>query len=127
MQTEAEQNIRFVIRILRYIGWPFAILFVAMATLGIALAPFVAFSKEGTIGMGIAIAAINIPFAVFFVWLLSVAKRMAQRDPSAKSPAINLSALMLLGFPLFTIVGILCLYKIRTFYDAYCTESHAIR
>jgi hypothetical protein len=127
METEAAQNIGFVIRILRYIGWPFAILFVAMTVIGILLFPVLAFSQNGSLGTAVLVALINVPFAAFFVWLLNVAKRMAQRDPNAKSPAINLSAVMLLGFPLFTIVGFMCLFKIQRCYDAYCAEQYAIR
>jgi hypothetical protein len=74
--------------------------------------------------MAAAVALMFVPFAAFFLWLLSVAKRMAQRDSTAKSPATNASSLLLLGFPLFTIVGIMCVYKIQKFYDAYCAEQY---
>jgi hypothetical protein len=127
METEAERNIRFVIRILRYIGWPFAVLFVGMAAVAVLLAPVLAFAKEGSIGMAVVIVVANLPFAAFFVWLLNVAKRMAQRDVTAKSPATNASSLLLLGFPLFTIVGIMCVFKIQRFYDMYCAEQYSTR
>jgi hypothetical protein len=127
METEAERNIRFVIRILRYIGWPFAILFVGMAVLGVLLAPVLAYAKEGSIGLAVMIVVATLPFAAFFVWLLNVAKRMAQRDINAKSPATNASSLLFLGFPLFTIVGIMCVFKIRRFYDMYCAEQVGTR
>ncbi len=125
METEAERNIRFVIRILRYIGWPFAILFVGMAAIGVLVAPVLAFAKEGSIGAAVVIVVTTLPFAAFFVWLLNVAKRMAQRDVTAKSPATNASSLLLLGFPLFTIVGVMCVFKIRRFYDMYCAEQYS--
>jgi hypothetical protein len=127
METEAERNIGFVIRILRYIGWPFAVLFVGMTALGVVLSPVLAFAKEGSIGMAVFIAVAFLPFAAFFVWLLKVAKRMAQRDLTAKSPATIISSLLLLGFPLFTIVGIMCVFKIRRFYDTYCAEQYSTR
>ena len=127
METEAERNIRLVIRILRYIGWPFAILFVGMAAVGALLAQFLVFANDDSIGAAVALVVTNLPLAVFFVWLLNVAKRMAQRDITAKSPATNASSLLLLGFPLFTIVGIICVFKIRRFYDVYCAEQYSTR
>jgi hypothetical protein len=122
METEPERNIRLVIRILRYVGWPFAILFVAMAGLGILLAPFLAFAGRGSLGVAAVTALTFLPFALFFIWLLRLTNRMAQRDPTAKSAATNVSSIMVLGFPLLTVVGIICVYKIRHFYDEYCEE-----
>jgi hypothetical protein len=127
METETERHIGFVIRILRYIGWPFAVLFVGMTALSVLLSPALAFAKGGSIGMAIVPTAALIPFAAFFVWVLRVAKRMSQRDPTANSPATNLSSLLVPGFPLFTIVGVMCLLKIRRFYDAYCAEQCSTR
>jgi hypothetical protein len=123
METESERNIRIVIRILRYVGWPFAILFVAMAGVGIVLAPFLAFADRGSLGLAALTPLMPLPFAIFFIWLLRLTNRMAQRDPTAKSPATNVSSMMIIGFPLFTIVGFMCVYKIRHFYDEYCEEQ----
>ena len=53
METEAERNIRLVIRILRYIGWPFAILFVGMAAVGALFAQFLVFANDDSIGAAV--------------------------------------------------------------------------
>ncbi len=83
METEAERQIRFVIRILRYIGWPFAVLTVPAAALSLLFAPFVAFVKGGSIGMALVLLCCA-PIAAFFLWMLRVAKRMTQREVKAK-------------------------------------------
>jgi hypothetical protein len=123
METEAERNIRFVIRIFQYIGWPFAIISVASAVVGIFIGLAVLVEgARGAIVAALLIAIIPLPFAALFLSILRVTRRMKDRDLSVKSAAVNVSALMFPGFPLFTLVGALCLYRIRNYYDAYCVE-----
>ncbi len=124
MPSEAERQIGFVIRILQYIGWPFSILFVPYALFIIILSVYTFLTDSnapyGTLFLGTLLFTL---IASFFVAHLRVARKMKQRDSSARLAGIALSTLMLLGFPLFTLVGLLCLRKITLHYDSYCNET----
>jgi hypothetical protein len=58
----------------------------------------------------------------FSIGLLRVAARMARHRPDARRKALVLSSLMLIGFPLFTLIGFLCIQKVNRHYEAYCQE-----
>jgi hypothetical protein len=119
----AESEIRFVIRILRWIGWLGGIPFVPLAILLTALFAY------SSIVEGKRLPADVVPGLILFDLLAClsiasgwVASGMARHRPSARLPALLLCGVMLLGFPLFTIVGIVCIRKVRRYYGAYCTE-----
>lgn len=54
--------------------------------------------------------------AVYSVAHIVVVNNMRRRTPGAMRAATVLCAIMMLGFPLLTIVGVLCIQKIRLFY-----------
>ena len=127
MQSEAERNVRVVIRIFQYIGWPFAVLFSAISLFGIPLIAIASLSDGfQTIVADFVMCSSLLLVTAFFVAVLLVARTMKARDPASKVWATILSILMLPMFPLFTVVGLICLYKIRTYYDQYCHERPAL-
>jgi hypothetical protein len=121
MPSKAEREIGFVIRILQYIGWPFSVLFVPLALVTILVSLYTALTDpEAPVGELLIGTFVFCLIAAFFVSHLLVARNLKLRVPSAGKAARILSAFMLLGFPLFTIVGVLCMSKISSNYNEYC-------
>jgi hypothetical protein len=52
-----------------------------------------------------------------------IATALANRNESVRRPARLMSCILLLGFPLFTIIGVICLWKIGRHFDIYCRAA----
>lgn len=123
---EAERQVQMVIRIFHYIGWPFFILMGAMTVMTLSLGVLaVAAGETEQIGFVLLGSLAFALLTLFFYAFIRVARQMRARNPKASGPATALSALMLLGFPLFTIVGVICLVVIMSKYAAYCAAQQA--
>ena len=110
----ADREIRGVVRVFRLIGGIGAVLYVPMA-----LVSFVQFARslltetpESAASMLI-VSLVNGGLAALFVMYLRVAGRLQRRGEGSKQWALAMSYVLLLGFPLFTIVGILCIRRIN--------------
>ena len=121
--SDAEREIRVVIRIYRLVGWVGSFIYVPMAisTASVLLYSLFARPIESPAALFFP-ACINLCGATVFVGYILIASRMARRSVRVRGKAFLLSYFMLLGFPLFTIVGIVCLRKLKRHYAVYCEE-----
>ena len=124
LDSEAAKQIRVVIRILRYIGWPLAILLCPLSLFFLTTTILFAFIRpDARLADGVVFGVILLGLSGYFVFALRVASRMARRDPNVRFKAYLVLTPLLLGFPLFTIVALLCMAKIGRYYGDFCEEA----
>lgn len=124
--TEAEQEIRFVIRIFRWIGWIGAVLYVPMPLLSILalIDSLMTEPRNSLFLVGVCLA--NCSFYALFISLLFGARKLVRRSKRALQWARGLCYLMMIiGFPLFTIVGAICIRKLNRHYDEFVSMAEA--
>jgi hypothetical protein len=120
----AARKIATVARIPSYLGWPFLVLWGAMAAFSLLLVPMALILKTDDPNRWWAIAAVPVCFALaMFAYLyVRTAKRMRARDPGVDKFAQLLLLPLLLGFPIFTIVSLYC-FVLLSHYPAYLYEA----
>ena len=120
----AAQKIATVARILSYLGWPFLILWGAMALVSVLLVPVALFVKTDDPERWWMLAAVPACFAAaWFAYLyVRTAKRLRARDPDAATTARLLVLPLLIGFPIFTVASLYCL-SLLSHYPAYLAEA----
>ncbi len=122
-QSEAARQVLTVVRVLLYIGWPLSLLLVPYLIFSMPVVGIMAMSDPKAPLGAIIIGFFGLVLlAVFSVFHIVVANRLRFRKPGAMRAAIALCCIMMLGFPLFTIIGASCLRKIRVFYPIYLHE-----
>jgi hypothetical protein len=126
--SDAERQIRVVIRVFRLTGWPLLILFGGIVVL-VVLTILTRIVADGVAGKPLPAELIPGPslLAIAGIGSISVASQLARRKPGARWQGYVLSLLMLLGFPVFTIVGVSCFLRIRRDYREYCEECFGAR
>jgi hypothetical protein len=110
-----------VIRVFRLLGWVALLVFLPWLLTSLALSAYefcVADQQEWRVlpGLNFGLAAAN----SYLIALLVTAHRMSRGHARAKRLAQSLCCIMLLGFPLFTLVGLILLRDIHRHYDAFC-------
>ena len=121
--SDAEREIHAVIRVFRLIGWVGVILWTpaVFGSMGVFIYSLFAATRESsTFFFGVSI--FHCSCAAIFLAYLRIASRMVKRRIEVRWKAILMCCLMLPGFPVFTVVGIICLWKVTRHYEAYCRE-----
>lgn len=98
--AEAEREIRFVIRVFRWIGWIGAVVYAPMPLLAILVLIDSLFRapRDSVFQMGVCLA--NCALYAVFVSFLFVAWSLARRSAGANRWARLLCYLMMIGFPI---------------------------
>lgn len=132
--TSADNEIRVVIRVLKWIGWPLTCFFGAAAILCAIAFPITIFSalpkdpsKVPTfILSGIAAIVLLLGIAYGFHGYVRLARKLQDRKPDvAKTVSQSLIPMMVLGFPIFTVIGFVVQQKIRLHYPVHLqSETH---
>ena len=110
----AIREIRSVVRVFRLIGWTSCLVcFLFFSMLATLIWRTLSFDDMivGLVTSGVFVSAVS---------YLRTATALKAGRLSSKRAAILLSCLLLLGFPLFTLIGIICLQKVRRHFDDYC-------
>ncbi len=117
-KVDARPTVQTVIRLFRWIGWPF--LFISGL---IALSAFVvSFDVRNAAHTGATIGAIiSVALFVYFVALLVAAELLKRGRCGAKWFCVALSALLLPSVA-FTIAGVYCIVALLNSYDDYCDQ-----
>jgi hypothetical protein len=124
----AEREIAVVVRVFRWLGCLGAVVFGLGAGIWICelSRSFLKYAPIGAEPVSTEIlfarSIVSLAMLGFSAALLRVAARMARHKPDARRKALILSSLMLIGFPLFTLIGFLCIQKVNRHYEAYCGE-----
>ena len=125
----AEEQIGFVIRILRIIGWLFSILFVPLAILMGALLIYnlIAGKQESLDTTTVVIVILVMVAAGLSVAHIIVAGQLKRRKPFAGKMAIVLFVVSLFSCNIvFQLVAVVCLIKICQHYEDYCLGDKRI-
>ena len=98
-----------VTRVYKWLGWVGAIIYVpivitCVAALALSLAGH---HEESPLVLAFA-SLVNGAILTLAVLLLLTSRRIAARDYSVRGRALILSCILMLGFPLLTVVGIIC-------------------
>ena len=117
-------QIRSVARVFKIVGWFGVIIYapiviVCVGSLLVTLAGYRVDSiliLAGATGFNGAILALAIQYVL-------TGRRISKNDLTARPRAIFLSYVMLIGFPVFTIIGIICCRNLRCYFDD--LSSHA--
>jgi hypothetical protein len=114
-------ELRRVIRIFRLLGWVLLLVFFPCLLIALAMCVLQILMLEREdwrmlLAMNSYFAAVN----AYLIALLVAAHRMSRGHTGAKRLAQSLCCIMLLGFPLFTLVGLILLRDIHRHYDAFC-------
>jgi hypothetical protein len=126
--STAEREIAVAVRVFRWIGRTGVVVFgLAVCVWGFEMSRsfFVSVRLERElVSTGVLCARLMVSLAMlgFSAALLRVAASMARHRPDARRKALILSSLMLIGFPLLTLIGFLCIQKVNRHYEAYCGE-----
>ena len=116
----AAKEVRTVSRVLRWFGVVVSVIYLAMSVSAtFALLVFVIAGRTKEI-IGILLPTLAC-WGVFYIgWTyVRVGKGLLLKKPKAYRAAMILLCLLLIGFPLFTLVGILCIVKLRNNYEDY--------
>jgi len=118
--SDSEREIRVVIRVFRRIGWFGTIIYVPMVVGPIGTLVYSLFveRQESSVVL-VGATLLNGIILSIFIAMLIAASRLKHRRPGALKWGSVLSCAMMIGFPLFTIIGVLCLRKLRQHYAAY--------
>ena len=113
--SKSEIRLRAVTRIYRIIGWFGIVLYVPIvltcAGSLIGILPLM-FPTESRLSLAGPLVFHSIFLALAVLYVLT-ARRIAARDFTVRRRAAALSFLMMIGFPIFTIVGIVCYRYLR--------------
>lgn len=126
--TDSEREIRTVARVFRWIGWVGVILYFPVIVMNVGALIYSLLVEPVNSPMVLAGASLlhgGILFVSFT--FLRTAKGLANKHPLSGRAAKVLSCILLLGFPLFTIVGAICLHKVRRHFSAFCQGNENIR
>src|SRR5690242_6548757 len=114
--TTAETEIQSVVRMLKIIGWPLTCLFGGIAVLSvgsIVVGAGLQLSKDPAgLPKYLLAGVLALAFLFALTWCvhgyIRLARRMEARDPDvAKAASQSLVPLMILGFPLFLVIGLI--------------------
>ena len=123
MVSEADQHIAFVIRIFRYIGWPFSVFSILLALFFFPLSVYGLLTQDNPPIVEAAIILTVIGCSIpFFLSFLLVVGKMKRREESARVLAKILLAFCIL-VPVFSKVARMCWACINRYYDDYCREA----
>ena len=116
--TIAEQEIRAVARVFRWIGWTGVVVCFPFF-LRFCITLFREFF-DPTVPLSPLENELLITAAMFFFyWYPWTARKMLERMPRIDRTAVLLSYVLILGFPIFTVAGIACLRKVRRHFDEF--------
>jgi|GEM_PF-2199578 len=123
--TEAEQKIRFVVTMFRILAWPLAVLFVPVAIFTFPLILYRAmFDPNSSLGTGLLLSSILVMVAAFPLSMLWIAGRLDRGDPTAKSGAIVICAILLFtAFPISAIAAFFFASRLENYYEEYCRQQ----
>ncbi len=118
------REIRVVARVFRWVGWVGTVLYLPM-TLGTVGALIYSLLAEPVDSPLVLAGASLVNGGVLFVSItfLRTAKGLLNKHPLSQRAATVLSCVLLLGFPIFTIVGAICLCKVRRHFAHYCEDE----
>jgi hypothetical protein len=118
--TDSEREIRVVVRVFRWIGWLGTIIYVPMVVgpVGTLVYSILVEPQESPVVL-VCAAFFNGIVLSIFVAMLFAASKLKHRRPGALKWGSVLSCVMMIGFPLFTLIGVLCLRKLRRYYATY--------
>ena len=107
--SESEVRLRAVTRVYRIIGWLGIVIYVPIVLT--CLGSLVGILLGYRIGPLLVVAGASVFHSIFLalaILYVLTARRIAERDITVRRRAVVLSFLMMIGFPLFTIVGAIC-------------------
>lgn len=122
--SPARERICAVYRAFRLLGWIGAVPFgagTAAAVVGLIVDWFLGSPWNDTSPLALVVLLYAGLFTVSILFLRT-ARQLRAGSPTAPRGVYALSCLLLLGFPLLTIVGLLCMYDVRRWYPEYRRE-----
>lgn len=123
--TEAEKKIRFVVTMFRILAWPLAILFVPAAIYAFpSLLYYAIFNSSSSLAIGLLAALVPVILAAFPLSILWIAGRLDRGDPTAKSGAIVICAILFfIAFPISAIAAFFFASRLENYYEEYCQQQ----
>lgn len=117
----ANREIRSGIRVFQILGWTGAIIYTPMVVGRIATLVYsVLVEPKESLLVLVGASLFNGLVLFYFLCLLRSAFRRNRREPDAIRSAKVLSYVTMIGFPLFTVVGILVVRKLNRHCQGYC-------
>ena len=112
-RPDSEGEIRVVVRVFRWLGWLGTIIYVPMVVIpmGTLVYSLTVEQKESPLIL-IGVILFNGVVLAAFVSMLIAASKLKRQRPDAIKWGRTVSYILLLGFPLLTLVGILCLRRL---------------
>jgi len=122
--SEAAREIATVVRVFRFIGWIGVIFYtpLALIALGMLIYSLVVEPSDSVAGNAVGVGLCGGVLFVSFTYFRT-ASALRAKHPRARRAATVLSCVLLLGFPIFTIVGIICLIKVWRNFADYCRSG----
>jgi hypothetical protein len=117
--AESAVRIRSVARAFKILGWFGVVLYtpIVIACISSLLLRLAGYGADSPMVLAGAAAFNGFVLGLAVLYAMT-GRRIAKHDFTARRRAMFLSCLMMIGFPLFTIVGILCYRNIRLYFHA---------
>ncbi|MEO1526998.1 MAG: hypothetical protein AAFX06_16285, partial [Planctomycetota bacterium] len=115
-EDAAEKSLASVARAFKWLGWIISVLYapIVLSCLGSFLLALVGRIEESP-GFMLLVCIFNGSVLAFGIALILTARRLASRDYTVRKRALFLSCVLMVGVPLFTIVGIICFRNVRRY------------
>ena len=113
-----DREIFGVARAIAAFGWIGFALYVPIVV-GTIIKLVVAIVGDGNAMVLLGASVFNCSVFLSFRWVIRVAARLRRCERNADRKALFVSCIMTLFFPLFTLIGIICIYKIRKHYPEF--------
>ena len=120
----ATTRIRSVSRTFRWLGWILTILYVPIVVTCVVSLVLALLGHPVDSPLVLALASVfnGAILAVAILFILT-GRRIAAGDYSVRGRALFLSCILMLGFPIFTVIGIFCFRYLKMYYAATAPDS----